>query len=445
MELFLEIIKYVLMFFQDTNTLIAFIALFISFLTLKQRKNALVRCLVLIAYLILTNNIIGIVNFLNKYLVIGYIHFGYLLYFALLVLIIWFIFDECFPRILFISTIAYLIENTIYQFGNIIYLVFFDSSNQIAEYNSSKPILFLIIYEFLIVVVTILIYYLLTKKSKKEYIFKISNLSIVLIESLVIFIIVFLNYYGTMGKYMNLITRVYAFLIDLFIIMFEISFLNENNLKYENKVINAMFAMQEKQYLTSKTNEEKLNIIIHDIKRQIRVLSALGDENDKNKAISEMKEVIAVHETNIHTGNDALDLILSEKSYECNKEKISFSSVADGKAIEFMTNSDIYILFSNALDNAIERLVKEEESKRVLSVLVTKNCDCSIIEIINYCSTNIDFKNSIPITSKQNKELHGFGIKSIVNIVNKYGGLYKISLEENAFKLKIVIENSVNS
>lgn len=435
-----DIIETILRFFQDTNAVIAFFSLFVCFLTLRQRKFAALRCLLIIPYIILTNNVIGIVDQMNKYLVFGYIHFGYLVYFGILVLIMWFIFNENITRVLFFSTIAYIVENTIYQLGNIIYIVFFDVSMEIAEYNSPRPIVFLFVYEAIIVLTAFVGYVFISRRFKKEYDFRISSVAVTSIEIIVIFIIIFLNYYGTMKNFMNVITRIYAFAIDLFILLFEISFLNESNLKYENKAVNAMLKLQEKQYKNSKENVEKINIICHDIKRQIKAMSLAKNEEEKQTMIETIKDAITLHETNMDTGNEALNVVLSEKAYECSKNKISFSAIADGHAIDFMSNSDIYIVFSNALDNAIESLVKEEEGKRSVSVSVTKKDGWSIIEINNYCTQQIEFRNSLPLTAKKNKEAHGFGVKSIANIIEKYHGLYKITFKDDVFTIRAVFE-----
>lgn len=58
--------------------------------------------------------------------------------------------------------------------------------------------------------------------------------------------------------------------------------------------------------------------------------------------------------TLVHTGNDALDAILSEKGLACEQGGIAFRCMADGAAVGFMAPTDIYSLFGNALDNAIE-------------------------------------------------------------------------------------------
>lgn len=440
MSTLLQIAEFLLRFIQDTNFIVPCLAFFICFLVLKKRKLRTVRIIIIIPYILLTNHAVGVIDYYDNYLVYKSIHFGYLLYFSILILIIWFIFEEKISKVMFFSTIAYLIENVTYQFGNVFYLLFFNEDSQIADYNSPKPIAYMIFYEFLLLLSLGLTYLLAIKKLRKEYDFRISPHAIIVIEIVVIFIIIFLNYYGTMNNYMNVVTRVYAFCTDVFIIFFEVSFLNESNLKYENQTINTMLMLQEKQYQRTKANDERINILIHDLKRRIKALNELGNDDDKKRLVNEIQGAFEIHEAFSNTGNKALDLILNEKRYECIKKKILITAVADGKAITFMDNSDIYIMLSNALDNSIESLEKEEEKNRQLSINISKKNNWAIIQINNYCSKKLHFENNLPITTKDDKRYHGYGLKSIQNIVKKYNGLYKVSLEDNVFKLKIVFD-----
>lgn len=61
------------------------------------------------------------------------------------------------------------------------------------------------------------------------------------------------------------------------------------------------------------------------------------------------------------------------------------------------------------------------------------------IRVENYCQEPVTFKNGIPVTTKKDKHLHGFGMKSIISTVKKYGGSVTAEIEENWFELRILI------
>lgn len=87
--------------------------------------------------------------------------------------------------------------------------------------------------------------------------------------------------------------------------------------------------------------------------------------------------------------------------------------MVDGTALNKMKSSDIFSLFSNALDNAIEGVLEYGDDKRVISLKVMKQGKITAGNIENYCDKEIVYDSGFPITTKKNKNVHGFGLKSI--------------------------------
>ena len=48
------------------------------------------------------------------------------------------------------------------------------------------------------------------------------------------------------------------------------------------------------------------------------------------------------------------------------------------------------------------------------------------------------YSESLPITNNPDKNYHGFGMKSIAYIVDKYAGNLSIAVEDNVFNLNIL-------
>ena len=65
-----------------------------------------------------------------------------------------------------------------------------------------------------------------------------------------------------------------------------------------------------------------------------------------------------------------------------------------------------------------------------------------LIQVSNYCETSIKIKNGYPVTTKADKNSHGFGIKSIKYTVEKYHGTLTYNINKNWFELKILIPQS---
>lgn len=200
--------------------------------------------------------------------------------------------------------------------------------------------------------------------------------------------------------------------------------------------VGRMWEQAKKQYAISKENIEALNIKYHDLKHQIR---NFGEQKIISQSVaSELYERIAQYDSAIKSGNAALDVILTEKSLICNKYGIIFSCIADGEKLDFMPEADVYALFGNIMDNAIEAVKNIDSSKRVISLKVKQVNDFVVVDETNYFSGKLKFVNGLPQTTKQNKEMHGFGMKSIEVISGAYDGNLKVSQEDELFHLNIL-------
>ena len=203
--------------------------------------------------------------------------------------------------------------------------------------------------------------------------------------------------------------------------------------------LNELWAQQQKQYQLSKETIDSINIKCHDLKHQIRKITK-GAALDKETA-EEIENVISIYDSTVKTGNEALDVILTEKSLQCNENNIRITCIADGKALSFMKDADIYTLFGNAIDNAVEAVEKlEDHEKRLIGLKVKSDDNYIVIHIYNYFSGNIELSDGKLQTSKHDKENHGFGIRSMTKIVEKYGGNFKIFTEDDVFHLSITFQ-----
>ena len=139
-----------------------------------------------------------------------------------------------------------------------------------------------------------------------------------------------------------------------------------------------------------------------------------------------------------NTGNDALDTILTEKSLLCSREKIVMTCQADGKILDFMQPLDLYIICGNAIDNAIESCQKiADPEKRMISIQIGEMGGMRMMKFFNSYDSKLNRQGEEFLTTKENKELHGFGIRSIKETVAKYKGYTGITADHGIFALFI--------
>jgi sensor histidine kinase regulating citrate/malate metabolism len=154
-----------------------------------------------------------------------------------------------------------------------------------------------------------------------------------------------------------------------------------------------------------------------------------SDENDR--MIESLQQQIEGYENYYHTGNGYLDVILRDKLQTAKENDIDMSVAVNFEDGSFMEPLDISAIFGNAIDNAIEASQKLPASERLITVKARRVRDMLPIIIENSVATGI---NESGRTSKPDKLLHGFGLKSINEAVEKYRGYALYSENRQLFR-----------
>ena len=116
--------------------------------------------------------------------------------------------------------------------------------------------------------------------------------------------------------------------------------------------------------------------------------------------------------------------------------------MADGAALAGMDESDIYSLFGNLLDNAIEH-VKDiaDADKRFIRLFVKPSGGgMLVIHEENVLARETAVEDGLPLTTKADRYNHGFGTKSMRRTAKKYGGDLRVTVDDGMFKADIMLQ-----
>lgn len=230
------------------------------------------------------------------------------------------------------------------------------------------------------------------------------------------------------------IKDIYNFVTCCLVLFLLHSVLKQENLEREVEIINELYKENIRQYEISKATMASL----HDLKHCINsVMDGKIDLSEREK--QDINDKIFIFDSMTKTGNDTLDIILTQKMMQCHQYGIEFDCIADAKSLSFMDTYDIFSLFGNALSNAIEAVCREKEGETRLISLVVKTSGAYLsIHLENTFSGKIIMTDGLPETIKDDRFSHGFGVKSMYSIADKYDGALSITVEGELFILDML-------
>lgn len=212
----------------------------------------------------------------------------------------------------------------------------------------------------------------------------------------------------------------------------------QRELRQEVEYLQHAVHQSERQYEISRDTIDLINVKCHDIRYKLGALAAQG-ERMRPEAVADLQKSISIYDAKVETGNQLLDVLLTEKSLYCEQNGITFSCMADGGKLAFLEDGDLYCLFGNIIDNALEAVKAiGERQRRVVNLLVKARGDMLVIQSDNYFDGERTFEGGLPLTTKADRNYHGFGMRSIRLIVRKYGGELTTYVQDGIFHLNVL-------
>lgn len=182
-------------------------------------------------------------------------------------------------------------------------------------------------------------------------------------------------------------------------------------------------------------SEETVRRLYHDMKNHLLLLET-QDSPETRQMAADLRQQMADYEDYIHTGNDFLDIIIRDKARQAKEDQVDFSAMIHFEQGGFLEPMDISTIFGNALDNALEASRKLEPEQRLITVKAECVRDMLSVVVENNC---LPEPAGYEKTSKEDKFLHGFGIRNIRQAVEKYSGQCLIRQGKDCFQLKILL------
>lgn len=118
-------------------------------------------------------------------------------------------------------------------------------------------------------------------------------------------------------------------------------------------IANALQQSQRMQYESAKRNIALINRHCHALRMQLADLKAVHNADEQQQRLQCLSDAIDGYDSQFSTGNETLDLVLSEQQVFCAERNINLHCMADGTLLSFMENADLYTLCTSMMKNII--------------------------------------------------------------------------------------------
>lgn len=361
---------------------------------------------------------------------------GYSVKFLIVLALCFFCFNVRIPHLMLVGTLGFCAQNLADNIVNGV-MTFVRSLSFV-----TAQVVYVLLVVCVLSAVYFTMYFAFMHRTGGEISVKLSSVRMVLFLIMTLFVSNFLNMFinGALmaGQSTTYVTLGHLAMIfcNLLIIVLQMNFLMTDKMTRELDTIHSLWEKDRKTYEIGKEKMEALNLNLHDLRHLINRAKGATAEEVKAELEASVQEFGAL----IETGCNALDVVVNEKRRVCDDRGIELTIIADGRALNFMNDVDVYSMFGNILDNAIDAVSKfSDPDKKTVSLSVSCRNGNVIIREDNYCDYRIGFNNGLPMTTKKNKAKHGYGVKSIAMLAQKYGGAYSFSVHEEIFSLEISV------
>lgn len=181
----------------------------------------------------------------------------------------------------------------------------------------------------------------------------------------------------------------------------------------------------------------------HEYKNQIVCMDMLMKKKDYSKLedyIGNISDGLDAQLDMVDTNNDVVNAIFNAKYYEAIKNDVlvvlKINDLSDIK----ISDNDIVTILSNLLDNAIEAAKQCDIGKRIVKIkMLYEDAVLSIAVSNSYKAEPVLTEDGYIRTTKKDREEHGWGMRNVVETLEKYNAEYIIDYKNGEFVFSIIM------
>ena len=234
--------------------------------------------------------------------------------------------------------------------------------------------------------------------------------------------------------------------ISVLIINFTVFFLFDRVARlYQDKQEKVLIEQQNKYYENQlqiiNETQENSNILKHDMKNHLMSLFSDIKSGNLSEAQKHISDIVDVYESGteiINTGYPAIDSLVNFKLQTTKQNGVRVSVNASLPSDLNLSSFDMTVILGNLLDNALQAVSLVTENG-FIDFAIHYSKGMLLIKVTNPFKTAIKREKGVIVTSKADKENHGYGLKSVNETVEKYNGTVNINPDNDIFTVTVVL------
>ena len=178
--------------------------------------------------------------------------------------------------------------------------------------------------------------------------------------------------------------------------------------------------LEKSYYEILEHQNQQLRSYAHDAKNHLAAIKNLNTDPKVDEYIRQMEAQLQAYTSCCHSGNRALDVMVDKYVTACQIKEVHFSYDVRLCNLGGVDDFDLVAILGNLLDNALTAAEASQEKWMELATAVRNGYQVVVVE--NSCDRPpVEGEDGLRTTKKE-RELHGFGLKSVAKALKKYQG-----------------------
>lgn len=212
-----------------------------------------------------------------------------------------------------------------------------------------------------------------------------------------------------------------------------------SQLEQMQDTLNIQIAQAVREIEALRESQQNARVYRHDLRHHMQYLSSCIENGKAQQAQAYIREIcseIEADKVTVFCENEAANLIFSAYAGRAENQGIPIKINAVISRVIPVSENDLCVLLSNALENALHacQKCKEKGLPAMMEVSAYEENWKFFLQVINSCDSDVVFAHGIPVT---NNPGHGMGVRSICAIVERYDGIYTFLVENGQFILRV--------